>query len=132
MGKMMRLNLPRSKVTAPILLLEVFRVVKSLYEQELTVLLIEQNGLHALEISDRGLRVGKRPGVLEGKEEDLPGDDCVRKCYLELCFLDCGQSRPSRFLSTAQEVDCKKGGVTEEMVPPMQYAVSTGVSEVFA
>ena len=67
MGKMMRLNLPRSKVTAPILLLEVFRVFKSLHEQGLTVLLIEQNGLHALEISDQGLRVGKRPGFLRRK-----------------------------------------------------------------
>ena len=101
-------------------------------EQELAVLLIEQDGLRAFEISDGGIDVGNGLFVSEGKEEDLLGDNHIRKCYLGLCFLGCGQSRPSHFLSTAQEAGCKKGGVTEEMGPPMQYAVSTGVSEAFA
>jgi len=69
---------------APILLLEVFRVIKSLREQGLTVFLIEQNVHHALEIADRAYVLENGRIVLEGKSVDLLGDDYVRKCYLGL------------------------------------------------
>jgi branched-chain amino acid transport system ATP-binding protein len=69
---------------APILLLEVFRVIKSLREQGLTVLLIEQNVRHALEIADRAYVLENGRIVLEGKSGDLLRNDYVRKAYLGL------------------------------------------------
>jgi branched-chain amino acid transport system ATP-binding protein len=69
---------------APMLLLEVFRVIKSLREQGLTVLLIEQNVRHALEIADRAYVLENGRIVLKGKSRDLLEDDYVRKAYLGL------------------------------------------------
>jgi branched-chain amino acid transport system ATP-binding protein len=69
---------------APILLLEVFRIIKSLREQGLTVLLIEQNVRHALEIADRAYVIENGRIVLEGKSGDLLKNDHVRKAYLGL------------------------------------------------
>jgi branched-chain amino acid transport system ATP-binding protein len=69
---------------APILLLEVFRVIKSLRGQGLTVLLIEQNVRHALEIADRAYVLENGRVVLEGKGGDLLSNDYVRKAYLGL------------------------------------------------
>jgi len=69
---------------APILLLEVFRVIRSLRGQGLTVLLIEQNVPHALEIADRAYVLENGRIVLEGKGGDLLINDHVRKAYLGL------------------------------------------------
>jgi branched-chain amino acid transport system ATP-binding protein len=69
---------------APILLLEVFRIIKSLREQGITVLLIEQNVYHALEIADRAYVLENGRIVLKGKSRDLLEDDYVRKAYLGL------------------------------------------------
>jgi len=69
---------------APILLLEVFRVIKSLREQGLTVLLIEQNVRHALEIADRAYVLENGRIVLEGRGGDFLKNDYVRKAYLGL------------------------------------------------
>jgi branched-chain amino acid transport system ATP-binding protein len=69
---------------APILLLEVFRVIKSLCEQGITVLLIEQNVHHALEIADRAYVLENGRIVLEGRSSDLLKNDYVRKAYLGL------------------------------------------------
>jgi branched-chain amino acid transport system ATP-binding protein len=69
---------------APILLLEVFRVIKFLREQGLTVLLIEQNVRHALEIADRAYVLENGRIVLEGNGRDLLKNDYVRKAYLGL------------------------------------------------
>jgi len=68
----------------PILLLELFRVIKSLREQGLTVLLIEQNIRHALEIADRAYVLENGRIVLEGKGRNLLENDHVRKAYLGL------------------------------------------------
>lgn len=69
---------------APILLLEVFRVMKSLHEQGLTVLLIEQNVRHALEIADRAYVIENGRIVSEGKSRELLQNDHVKKAYLGL------------------------------------------------
>jgi branched-chain amino acid transport system ATP-binding protein len=69
---------------APILLLEVFRVIKSLRARGITVLLIEQNVRHALEIADRAYVLENGRIVLEGKGGDLLSNDYVRKAYLGL------------------------------------------------
>jgi branched-chain amino acid transport system ATP-binding protein len=69
---------------APILLLEVFRVIESLRRQGLTVLLIEQNVPHALKIADRAYVLENGRIVLEGNGGDLLSNDYVRKAYLGL------------------------------------------------
>lgn len=69
---------------APILLLELFRVIQSLREQGLTVLLVEQNVHHALGIADRAYVLENGRIVLEGEGGDLLSHDHVRKAYLGL------------------------------------------------
>ena len=67
---------------APRLVLEVFRVIKSLREQGLTILLIEQNVRHTLEIADRAYVLENGRVVLEGACDELLQSDHVRKAYL--------------------------------------------------
>ncbi len=69
---------------APILVLELFRVIESLRGQGLSVLLIEQNVHHALKIADRASVMENGRIVLEGKSKDLLENDYVRKAYLGL------------------------------------------------
>jgi len=69
---------------APKLVLEVFRVIESLREQGLTVLLIEQNVRHTLEIADRAYVLENGRVVLEGACDKLLQSDHVRKAYLGL------------------------------------------------
>jgi branched-chain amino acid transport system ATP-binding protein len=67
---------------APIVVAEVFQVIKSLREQGITILLIEQNVRHALEIADRAYVLENGRVVLEGACEELLQSDYVRKAYL--------------------------------------------------
>lgn len=69
---------------APKLVLEVFRVVKSLREEGITVLLVEQNVRHTLEIADRAYVLENGRVVLEGGGEELLQSDYVKKAYLGL------------------------------------------------
>ena len=67
---------------APILVQEIFDIIKSLNEDGTTVLLVEQNASKALSIADRGyvLEVGHVSKTGTGR--DLLHDDDVRKAYL--------------------------------------------------
>jgi branched-chain amino acid transport system ATP-binding protein len=67
---------------APIFIQEIFRIIKDLKKQGITVLLIEQNANMALSIADRGyvLETGKL--VLEGTGKELLASEEVRKAYL--------------------------------------------------
>jgi branched-chain amino acid transport system ATP-binding protein len=67
---------------APRLLLEVFLVIKSLREQGITILLIEQNVRNTLEIADRAYVLENGRVVLEGACDKLLQSDYVRKAYL--------------------------------------------------
>ena len=69
---------------APILVLELFQVIQSLREQGITVLLIEQNVRHTLEIADRAYVIENGRIVSEGKSSELLQSDHVRKAYLGL------------------------------------------------
>lgn len=69
---------------APRLVAEVFQIVKSLREQNITILLIEQNVRQTLEIADRACVLENGRMVLEGCCEDLLKSDHVRKAYLGL------------------------------------------------
>ncbi|WP_248922389.1 ABC transporter ATP-binding protein [Olsenella intestinalis] len=67
---------------APILVQEIFDIIKELNRQGTTILLVEQNASMALSIADRGyvLEVGRT--VKSGSGKELLHDDDVRKAYL--------------------------------------------------
>lgn len=69
---------------APILIAEIFRIVETLRDQGVTILLIEQNVRHSLEIADRGYVIENGRVVLEGKGKDLLGDEMIKKAFLGL------------------------------------------------
>jgi branched-chain amino acid transport system ATP-binding protein len=69
---------------APILITEIFHIVQALRDQGMTILLIEQNVRHSLEIADRGYVIENGRVILEGKGKDLLGDEMIKKAYLGL------------------------------------------------
>lgn len=69
---------------APLLIAEVFRIVRSLREEQVTVMLIEQNVKHTLETADRAYVLENGRISLEGNCCDLMTTDYVRKAYLGL------------------------------------------------
>ncbi len=69
---------------APLLVLEIFRVIKSLREQGITVLVVEQNVKQSLEMGDRAYVLENGRIVLDGRGGDLLKNDYVRKAYLGL------------------------------------------------
>jgi branched-chain amino acid transport system ATP-binding protein len=69
---------------APKFVAEVFQIIKSLRDQGITILLIEQNVRNTLEIADRACVLENGRMVLEGACEKLLQSDHVRKAYLGL------------------------------------------------
>lgn len=69
---------------APLIVGETFRIITSLREQGITVLLIEQNVKHTLEIADRAYVMENGRIVLEGDSHELIDNDHVRQAYLGL------------------------------------------------
>jgi branched-chain amino acid transport system ATP-binding protein len=69
---------------APIMVTEVFKIVKQLKAQGITVLLVEQNVRQSMEIADRAYVLENGRLALEGPCCDLINDDYVKKAYLGL------------------------------------------------
>ena len=69
---------------APIVVLEVFNIVKMLRDQGITVLLVEQNVHQTMEIADRAYVLENGVLALEGPCCDLKENDYVKKAYLGL------------------------------------------------
>jgi len=67
---------------APMLVLQVFDIIKKLNEEGVTILLVEQNVHHALELSDRGYVLEKGRILLEGKGSELLDHEYVKNAYL--------------------------------------------------
>lgn len=67
---------------APMLISEVFRVIREINNQGTTILLIEQNAMAALSIADYGYVLETGVLALSGTGQDLLCDDRVRKTYL--------------------------------------------------
>jgi branched-chain amino acid transport system ATP-binding protein len=67
---------------APLIVLQVFEIIKKLKEEGVTVLLVEQNVHHALDISDRAYILEKGKVILEGDGFELLEDKYVKKAYL--------------------------------------------------
>jgi branched-chain amino acid transport system ATP-binding protein len=69
---------------APLLVADIFDVIRDIGERGVTVMLVEQNAVHALQLSDRGYVLESGNVVLHGTGEELLGDDRVRTAYLGL------------------------------------------------
>jgi len=67
---------------APVLKYELFRTLKKLNEEGLTILLVEQNANLALHIAHRGYVLETGSIVAEGNSADLLGNPEVKKAYL--------------------------------------------------
>lgn len=67
---------------APIIVQQLFAVIRQIREQGMTILLVEQNANMALSVADRGyvLEVGEL--IVEGSPSDLLGNERVRAAYL--------------------------------------------------
>jgi branched-chain amino acid transport system ATP-binding protein len=69
---------------APILVDQVFDIVRTLHQTGLTVLLVEQNLQKALEVAARGYVVETGRVKLKGSAKDLLADPAIRAAYLGL------------------------------------------------
>ena len=67
---------------APIIVEEIFSLIRRIREQGKTVLLIEQNATMALSVADKGYVMENGRIVLSGKGSDLLHDPEVKKSYL--------------------------------------------------
>ena len=67
---------------SPILVNEIFDIIRSVSESGTTVLLVEQNANKALSIADRAYVLETGNITLEGKAKDLLEDDSIKKAYL--------------------------------------------------
>ena len=79
--KLMMLDEP-SMGLAPIIVDQVFGIIKELHKSGTTILLVEQNARKALQIADRAYVLETGSITLEGTGAELAKSDEVRKAYL--------------------------------------------------
>jgi branched-chain amino acid transport system ATP-binding protein len=67
---------------APLLVNEVFHIIRSIHQEGKTILLIEQNAMAALEVAAYGYVLQSGRITMEGKGNDLLKDPSVKEAYL--------------------------------------------------
>ena len=67
---------------APILVQEIFNIIKALHDAGTTVLLVEQNARMALSIADRAYVLETGKVSMSGNAADLANDERVKQAYL--------------------------------------------------
>lgn len=67
---------------APLLVREIFSIIKEINEEGTTVLLVEQNANMALSIADRAYVLENGRVVLSGSAAELAASEAVQKAYL--------------------------------------------------
>ncbi len=67
---------------APIIASKIFKTIREINREGVTVLLVEQNARAAMKLSGRGYVLENGRVALEGTSEDLLSDEQVRKAYL--------------------------------------------------
>jgi branched-chain amino acid transport system ATP-binding protein len=67
---------------APMMVLSVFQMVEKINSEGITILLVEQNVRHTLELTDRGYVLETGRITLEGTGKELMDNEHVRKAYL--------------------------------------------------
>lgn len=79
--KMMLLDEPTMGLS-PILVGEIFQIIKDINADGVTVLLVEQNAKTALEIADTAYVLETGKVVIKGKASDLASDENIKNAYL--------------------------------------------------
>ena len=79
--KLMMLDEP-SMGLAPILVEQIFDIIKELHKEGTTILLVEQNARMALSVADRGYVLETGKVVTSGSGQELLDDESVKKAYL--------------------------------------------------
>ena len=79
--KLMMLDEP-SMGLAPILVDQIFEIVKELHKAGTTILLVEQNARKALQVADRAYVLETGSITLSGTGAELASSDAVKKAYL--------------------------------------------------
>ena len=79
--KLLMLDEP-SMGLAPILVEQIFEIIKELHGSGTTILLVEQNAQMALSIADRAYVLETGRITMEGQASELLHNDAVRKAYL--------------------------------------------------
>ena len=69
---------------SPLLVKTIFRIIKEINEQGTTILLVEQNVFHSLNLSHRGYVLENGSIVLSGAGQDLLKNQHIRESYLGL------------------------------------------------
>jgi branched-chain amino acid transport system ATP-binding protein len=67
---------------SPLFVKTIFEIVKEISKQGTTVLLVEQNIYHSLQLSDNGYVMENGKIVLEGRGKELLEDEYIKKAYL--------------------------------------------------
>lgn len=67
---------------APLIIEEIFNIVKELKEEGITIFLVEQNASQALALADRGYVLETGKVVIEGTGRELLSNEKVREAYL--------------------------------------------------
>nr|WP_241241325.1 ABC transporter ATP-binding protein [Fervidobacterium sp. 2310opik-2] len=67
---------------APVIVKEVFKLIKRIHSEGVTIFLVEQNAFEALKLADYAYVLETGRIVLEGTGKDLLEDERVRKAYL--------------------------------------------------
>ena len=67
---------------APIIVQEIFNIIKEINSSGTTILLVEQNANMALSVANRAYVIETGSIVLEGKASDLMQNDSVKQAYL--------------------------------------------------
>ncbi len=80
-GRLMLLDEP-SMGLAPVLVREIFNVLREINAQGTTILLVEQNARQALKLAHRGYVLETGAIVLSGTSEELANNPEVKKAYL--------------------------------------------------
>jgi len=79
--KLMMMDEP-SLGLAPLIVKDIFNIIKEIHKNGVTILLIEQNAKAALEVADYGYVLETGSIVLEGPGKELLSNDDVKKAYL--------------------------------------------------
>ena len=67
---------------SPLLVKEIFHIIKTLHQNGITVLLVEQNAKMALAVSDRAYVLETGRISMSGKASELLANDNIKKAYL--------------------------------------------------
>jgi branched-chain amino acid transport system ATP-binding protein len=95
---------------APIIVREVFRIIRQVHDAGTTVLLVEQNAYQALTVADRGYVYETGRVVVDGKASDLLDDDKMRAAYLGSSSESAGMSSVEGAFASAIDAQANEPG----------------------